>query len=296
VRNSRRIQLIAVASVVALLAGLLGGRSTRVAPQSGAVAATPAAEGRRSDARSRLASVGDAAATQPAAIAAADASRGAAMALQGTGSTRGAQPAPDQGASHETDAAHASPRAGLRMDPPGAGPGGVTFGVTGTDPAAPRLLTLWRVVDGRSARLAQTQSGSDGRFRFPEVAAGARELAVAAGEEPPGGSAARRSVASEAPPPPLARAVLRADGGAWLRVWPSASAAAVVVSSGGHEVLREAVPALPDARARTLDLVTAVSSPDGTIWIAGEGADGARSRWRRVTLEAPLGGARDPIP
>lgn len=63
--------------------------------------------------------------------------------------------------------------------------GAVTASVTGWDPAAPRSLTLWRVEEGRSARLATTQSEQGGRFRFPEIAMGRREIVVTAGDARP---------------------------------------------------------------------------------------------------------------
>jgi hypothetical protein len=63
--------------------------------------------------------------------------------------------------------------------------GAVTASVTGWDPAAPRSLTLWRVEEGRSARLATTQSEQGGRFRFPEIAMGRREVVVTAGDARP---------------------------------------------------------------------------------------------------------------
>jgi len=63
--------------------------------------------------------------------------------------------------------------------------GAVTASVTGWDPAAPRELTLWRVEEDRSARLATTQSEQGGRFRFPEIAMGRREVVVTAGDARP---------------------------------------------------------------------------------------------------------------
>ena len=63
--------------------------------------------------------------------------------------------------------------------------GAVTASVTGWDPAAPRSLTLWRVEEDRSARLATTQSEQGGRFRFPEIAMGRREVVVTAGDARP---------------------------------------------------------------------------------------------------------------
>jgi len=63
--------------------------------------------------------------------------------------------------------------------------GAVTASVTGWDPAAPRKLTLWRVEEDRSARLATTQSEQGGRFRFPEIAMGRREVVVTAGDAGP---------------------------------------------------------------------------------------------------------------
>ena len=69
--------------------------------------------------------------------------------------------------------------------------GAVTASVTGWDPAAPRVLTLWRVEEDRSARLATTQSEQGGRFRFPEIAMGRREVVVTAGDARPQDSDAR---------------------------------------------------------------------------------------------------------
>jgi len=69
--------------------------------------------------------------------------------------------------------------------------GAVTASVTGWDPAAPRNLTLWRVEEDRSARLATTQSEQGGRFRFPEIAMGRREVVVTAGDARPQDSDAR---------------------------------------------------------------------------------------------------------
>ncbi len=52
------------------------------------------------------------------------------------------------------------------LEPPTGPLEATTFRATGFDPAAPRPLVLWRFDGERYLRLAETRSGSDGRFDF----------------------------------------------------------------------------------------------------------------------------------
>jgi hypothetical protein len=174
-----------------------------------------------------------------------------------------------------------------RLDPPASPAGAVTASVSGWDPAAPRPLTLWRVEGGRSARLAETQSERGGRFRFPEIAAGGRELAVTVGDTRPQASDARLRLPDSVSAPPVAQAIFENEGGVRLRVWPSASAVSVIFAAGGRTLDRRLVPSLPDGRDRTLEVRVGPWPAGVALWIAEESAGGARSDWLRLDPEAP---------
>ena len=175
----------------------------------------------------------------------------------------------------------------LRVDPPDSWPGAVTESISGFDPGAPRRLTLWRVEEGRSSRLAVTQSDPAGRFRFPDVASGRRELVVSADGDAPEASAARVRLPPLEVEAPAVQAFAGEDASARLRLWPSALAVTVLAASGGQEILRRPVPALPDARDRAFDVPLLLPSRDVTVWIAEERADGSRSPWTPVRFERP---------
>jgi len=73
----------------------------------------------------------------------------------------------------------AGPGPRVALEPLEATPGRVSAPLRGDDPAAPRRLVLWRVSDGRAARLAEGTSRTDGGLDFPEVLlAGRGELFV----------------------------------------------------------------------------------------------------------------------
>lgn len=173
-----------------------------------------------------------------------------------------------------------------QLDPLAAAAGAVTASVSGWDPAAPRRLTLWRVEDGRPARLAETQSERGGRFRFSEIAKGRRELVVTTGDAAPQESDPRLYLPDPKPAPPVAQAILDAEGGSRLRVWPSASAVSVIFAAGGRELERRTVPVLPDGRDRTLDVRVAPWPAGAPIWVAEEHLGGMRSDWLRLDTKS----------
>jgi hypothetical protein len=174
------------------------------------------------------------------------------------------------------------------LDRPEASADAVTTSVSGWDPAAPRELTLWRVEEGDFARLARTQSEPGGRFRFPEIAAGGREIVVTAGGDAPQAGDPRLLLPEPPAAAPVAQWLPGGEAGARLRVWPSGSAVSVILAADGREIARRAVPASPAARDRALDLAF-TALPETALWIAEERAQGERSAWRRVDLEAPAG-------
>ena len=63
-------------------------------------------------------------------------------------------------------AAQAGDSARARLDPPDEPLDSMTFRAAGFDSAAPRPLVLWHFDGNRYSRLAETRSGSDGRFDF----------------------------------------------------------------------------------------------------------------------------------
>lgn len=204
----------------------------------------------------------------------------------------GAASAPEASAARAEVAARLPPP---RPDPPEAGAGAVTTGITGWDPAAPRELTLWRVGEGRIARLAGTHSERGGRFRFPEVALGGAELAVtAAGAEPDAGDPRLHPPQLEPGPPP-AWLLPAAEGTTRLRIAPSAGAASVVVAAAGREIARQPVPERPDGGRRTLELV--LPAAGATLWVAEERSGGVRSGWRAIEPGPPAEDATgEPVP
>ncbi len=173
------------------------------------------------------------------------------------------------------------------LDEPVVADGSVTAALSGWDPAAPRRITLWRVEDGRHARLAVTRSEPGGRFRFAEVAALGKEVAVGAGDAPPRTSARRIRVPGLPPAPPSVQAFTGSGGGAVLRVWPSASATAVVFAAGGRDIGRRALPLVPSPGGRRVEERVVPGSPATPIYVAEEIAGGARSAWVRVDIGAP---------
>ncbi|MCC6640085.1 MAG: hypothetical protein IT386_02845 [Deltaproteobacteria bacterium] len=289
-RNSRRIALIVLMAAVAVsLRVALAPEWGNVAEQAAARdvphdavpaagSAEPGADGRTGrDAPQRA---GTAVAERtPLASTGAAAANGAARHRVDT-SERGLALAEPQ----DRDAPHAA--ASPRLDPVELSEGAVTARVSGWDPAPPRQLTLWRVEDGRFARLAETRSGPDGRFHFAEIAAAGRSLAVGEGDREPDAEAPRIGIAAAGARAPAAQVIASADGPR-LRVWPSAQAAALVFAAGGREIGRRALSRSPDARDRMVELPVVPGAPGAGLFVAEQHADGVRSAWTRLDFDAP---------
>jgi hypothetical protein len=286
VRNSRRIALTLAACAAWVW---IGGSLWRGLGPRQAVDAAPAEEP-----ASALRAAGDA---EPAASEARRrGSRAQGESADGVVS-RGPLVASGWAADHAEGPGWAGPHAGARnvwlrapaprLDAPHAEDGAVTTTLSGSDPAPPRLLTLWRVEGGRSARLALTSSGADGRFRFPEVATAGSELVVLADDEMPASGARSVRLPVLDVGAPSVEDVTTAGDGRLLRIWASSAATSVVVASQGREIARRALPMLPGLRARVVDVALAGPWHAATLWVAEERADGARSPWRCLESPAP---------
>lgn len=288
-RHSRRIALTlaAAALVSAHLARAPASGGDAAAGATAASAAAPgsaAGPGTQGETRSagRGAALATAASASPPAAAAhtEDLRTGELRVAAGAASAEREAVAGDRHAGEETPPAP-------ELDPVDVPAGSVTASVSGWDPAAPRVLTLWRVENGRFARLAGTRSEPGGGFRFAQVAVAGRELAVAPGDREPAAQATRVVVPAADARPPGAQVVGQAEGEPRLRVFPSAQAAAVVFASGGRVVGRRAVAPAPSARERMLELPVGAGAPAADLYVAEERADGARSPWLRVDPGAP---------
>ena len=170
-------------------------------------------------------------------------------------------------------------------------PGAATATVEGRDPAAPRALVLWRIEDGRAARLASARSGPDGRVSFGEVALprGAFELVATPRGVQAGSALSARSTTI----PPAERVApqveAQAEGpGTWrLRVRLETPGGWLVVSTlGDVEIGRATVPLAASAARTGLDLWIDDVGTIGTILLTHEDPKTGRSASRRVALIA----------
>lgn len=187
----------------------------------------------------------------------------------------------------------------IRLDGLRAAPGAVSAAPRGFDPAGPRALVLWRVVDGRAVRLADGFSDSSGALHFPQVAAPGDSMALVvspAGAPPPSHDTSDPArVAGRAPLPPVVEQVRPDAGGVVLRIAARESSGAVLVASGDGALLgRFALPAPSAPAARTLEIAVDGRAGGAGLWVAQELPDGRRSPFEPVALgrgAATWGGA-----
>jgi hypothetical protein len=160
----------------------------------------------------------------------------------------------------------------------------------GSDPEAPRALSLWRLRGERAAVIARTTSRPDGRFAFAPLmipSAGLQVVATGAGRGPDDeGASPVRRLGARPPRPPRAWAQLESEGVWRVHVVPSEAAGAVRVASEAAVALgRFELSGLPGAGSRSLDLVVEPRDGAGRVWLAHELPDGRLSEWRPVILE-----------
>lgn len=187
----------------------------------------------------------------------------------------------------------------IRLDGLRAAPGAVSAAPRGFDPAGPRALVLWRVVDGRAIRVADGFSDSSGALHFPQVAAPGDSLALVvspAGAPPPSHDTSDPVwVAGRVPLPPVVEEVRPDAGGVVLRIGAREASGAVLVASGDGALLgRFALPAPSAPAARTLEIAVDGNLGGAGLWVAQEMPDGRRSPFEPVALPgaaAASGGA-----
>jgi hypothetical protein len=167
-----------------------------------------------------------------------------------------------------------------------------TVALSGVDPHAPRELVAWRVKNGRRAIIARGRSGRDGRLEFPDVVAprDGLEIVVTAADSAPGipGASIARKLEGRNPHAPNG-ALMEIDGPDYLvRIVPNEFAGHVLLAdSQGVVFARYPVVSSPLAAARVIDLALNPAPGDFAVLSAHEFADGRRSEWREIALDAP---------
>jgi hypothetical protein len=176
----------------------------------------------------------------------------------------------------------------LELHPAASAGGAVRF--VGFDPGAPRALWLWRIRKERAAVVALARSEPDGTFAFSPLrvpAAGLEVVATPSRVKPGEAEASRvRKLGPRSPRAPHGEA--RDDGhGAWhVQVTPAEATGSVLVGNANEQVIgRFALPRLPGALPRALDLNVLPDAGDDSLWLAHELTDGRRSAWRPVTWD-----------
>jgi hypothetical protein len=183
----------------------------------------------------------------------------------------------------------------LLADAPG--PDQLSTRVRGFDTGAPRALVLWRVEEGRRARLAEGFSTPDGALHFPDVLVPDElELVVTAAETGPAGtdeSDSARIGARDLRPPDLA--IRRSPSGALaIRVAAGGALGSVVfASAGGGEIARIPLPRNPSPSRRVFDVTLPAEPGPGELLVAHELPDGSRSAWRPHRFPAAAPAAPD---
>ncbi len=178
----------------------------------------------------------------------------------------------------------------LELHPVARDDRGLSVRFIGSDPEAPRALSLWRLRGERAAVVARTTSQPDGRFAFAPLmipSAGLQVVATGAGRRPEDeGASPVRRLGSRIPRPPRATAGLESQGVWWVHVVPSEAAGAVRVASEAAVALgRFELSGLPGAAPRSMDLLVAPGDGADRVWLAHELPDGRLSEWRPVMLE-----------
>jgi hypothetical protein len=182
----------------------------------------------------------------------------------------------------------------IQLDAPELAPGAISFRATGFDPLGRRALTLWRVDEERSARLATTTGDASGEFDFGGVLVPIRGIAlVATADGRPPTAEERRDALSIRSDLPIPRVEWLESEGAVIsfEVHTAIAEGSVVLADAEENLIArfEISSDSPNTRGSSR-LVIDLETDEDAVWIAHELQDGRSSGWRILEF-----GSRDAI-